>query len=91
MGIDAGDLLSIDFTESTDVMSAQEQREQWEWELSHGLIDEADVLMQMNPDGFPDRDSALDHIFDRKKIEPMDDEEEEASSNMLRDALTKRV
>lgn len=91
MGMDAGDLLSIDFTESTDVMSAQEQREQWEWELSHGLIDEADVLMQMNPDGFPDRDSALDHIFDRKKIEPMDDEEEEASSNMLRDALTKRV
>ncbi len=86
-GTDAGELLSVDFSESTDVMSAQEQRDKWEWELSKGLIDEADILMQMNPDGYETRQEALDYLAERgnKKLT------EEESANPLQDLLIKPV
>ena len=48
--IDAGELESIDYGEATDVLSPQEQQAKWEWELSKGIIDLADILMQKNPD-----------------------------------------
>ena len=84
--MDAGELEHVDFGESTDILSAQEQRDQWEWELSKGLIDEADILMQMNPDGFPDRDAAMDYLFERKAVE-----EQVVEQSPLLDALTKPV
>ena len=52
--VDAGELESVDFGETAEVLSAQEQREQWEWELSKGIIDTADILMAMDSDRFPD-------------------------------------
>ena len=50
LGQDAGDLEDVDFAESVDILSDQEQRDKWEWELSKGIIDLADILMQKNPD-----------------------------------------
>ena len=50
MGKDAGDLEDVDFSESVDILSDEEQRNKWEWELSKGLIDLSDIVMQKNPD-----------------------------------------
>ena len=84
--MDAGELEHVDFGESTDILSPQEQRDKWEWELSKGLIDEADILMQMNPDGFPDREASIDHLFERNAVE-----EQVVEQSPLLDALTKPV
>ena len=83
--MDAGELENVDFGESTDILSPQEQRDKWEWELSKGLIDEADILMQMNPDGFPERQDALDYLAERNVVP------EESVGNTLLEALAKPV
>ena len=64
-GKDAGDLEECDFSEATDILSNQEQREKWDWELSKGIIDEADIMMQINPD--LTREEAQEHLEERKK------------------------
>ena len=88
LGQDAGDLEDVDFTESVEVLSDEEQREKWDWELSHGLIDLADIMMQKNPD--LTRDEAEDYLFDRKPVE-MEAGEEETPANTLLEALAKPV
>ena len=50
LGQDAGDLEDVDFSESVEVLSDQEQRDKWDWELSKGIIDLADIMMSKNPD-----------------------------------------
>ena len=77
----------VDFSETAEILSPQEQIEKWEWMLSKGLIDEADILMQMNPDGFEDRDEAFDYIFERKQKE----EQMPEGQSPLVEALTKPV
>ena len=67
--VDVGDLELVDYGESVEVLSPQEQREQWEWELSKGIIDVADILMQMNPDGYPERKDALEYLEERTQVE----------------------
>ena len=85
-GKDSGDLLDVDFSESVDVLSDEEQRAKWDWELSKGLIDLADILMQKNPD--LTREEAEDYLFDRRATEIDDiDEEDTPSSNPLLDIL----
>ena len=84
---DAGFLRSIDYEESTEILSDQEQREKWDWELSHGLIDEADILIQQDPDKYPERQDALDYFAERSKVE---EETEEGTSPLLA-ALTTPV
>ena len=66
MAMDAGELESVDYDEVTDILTSQEQRDKWEWELGKGLIDEADILMQMNPDGYQSREEALAYLSERK-------------------------
>ena len=85
-GRDAGDLEMVDFSESIDVLSPQEQRDQWEWELSKGIIDVADVLMKMNPDGYSERKDALEYLEERKEKELA-----ETATSPLLEALTKPV
>ena len=63
-GKDAGDLEDVDFDEATEILSNQEQREKWDWELSKGIIDEADIMTQINPD--LTREEALEHLAERK-------------------------
>ena len=67
--VDIGELELIDYGESVEVLSPQEQRDQWEWELSKGIIDTADILMQMNPDGYPERKDALEYLEERTQVE----------------------
>ena len=66
--INAGELESVDFGETADILSAQEQRDQWEWELSKGIIDTADILMKMDPDRFPERKDAMEYLEERNQV-----------------------
>ena len=91
MGKDAGDLEQVDFEESMEVLSDKEQRDKWEWELANGLIDRADILMQKDPDRFPDRDSAEDYLFERSSADLADDDEEVEEENSLLAQLTRPV
>ena len=80
-GKDAGDLEDVDYSESTEVLNNQEQRDKWEWELSKGLIDLADILMQQNPD--LDREEAEAQLEERKQVV------EAPAGNGLLEALAK--
>ena len=91
MGRDAGELEMIDFEETTEILSDKEQREKWEWELSKGLIDQADILMQKDPDRFPDRETAEDYLFERSAADLADDDEEVEEENTLLSQLTRPV
>ena len=84
-GKDAGDLEDVDFCESVEVLNDQEQRDKWEWELSKGLIDLADILMQKNPD--LTREEAEAELEIRNKVE----EKEEAPESALLQALQRPV
>ena len=86
LGKDAGFLLGVDYEESTEILSDQEQREKWDWEKANGLIDNADILMQKDPDKYPERQDALDYLAERSGVE----EEAETTSPLLA-ALTKPV
>ena len=72
--------------DAIQVLSPQEQLEKWEWMLGKGLIDEADILMQMNPDGFETREDAFAYIEERNQVE-----EQAIASSPLVEALTKPV
>ena len=85
-GKDAGDLEDVDYDESTEILSNQEQRDKWDWELAKGIIDEADILMQMNPD--LNREEALEHLAERKAI--VETSEDQAGNSLL-EALAKPV
>ena len=74
MGRDAGFLLGVDYSENTDVLSAEEQRAKWDWEMEKGLIDTADILMQQDPDKFPERQDALDYLAERTEEEATTEE-----------------
>tara|TARA_Y100001938_G_C8077714_1_gene427171 strand:- start:245 stop:1573 length:1329 start_codon:yes stop_codon:yes gene_type:complete len=84
--VKAGTLDKVDFGESVEVLSYKEQIEKWTWELSNGLIDEADILMQQDPDRYPDRETAKEYLAERKEVEEIDQKE-----NSLLEALTKPV
>ena len=88
MGKDAGDLDDVDFSESVDVLSDQEQREKWDWELSKGLIDLADIMMQKNPD--LTREEA-EELLAEKKSTFGEEEVVETPENTLLSALAKPV
>ena len=86
-GRDAGFLLGIDYEESTEILSEEEQRLKWDWELEKGLIDTADILMQKDPDKYPERQDALDYLAERSGVE----EEASETASPLLAALTTPV
>jgi hypothetical protein len=59
--------------------------------LSNGLIDKADILMQKDPDRFPDRDAAEDYLFERSGADLAEDDEEVEEENTLLAQLTRPV
>ena len=79
-GKDAGELESVDFEENMEILSDEEQRAKWDWELSKGLIDEADILIQQDPDRFQDREEAKEYLAERGKITT---EEESPRTSLL--------
>jgi len=87
-GINGGELLKLDYKEDEIILSQQEQRENWEWLLSHGLIDENDILMEMDPDRFPDRETAQAYLDERVAKTT---EEETTPNGSLLEALTRPV
>ena len=50
VGVSLPDTLMVDFSESVEFLSPQEQREQDDWNLSHNLITPVDIAMRNNPD-----------------------------------------
>jgi len=84
---DAGLLVGIDYEETTEILSEDEQRLKWDWELDKGIIDVADILMQKDPDKYPERQDALDYLAERSGVE---EETVEATSPLLA-ALTTPV
>ena len=88
LGKDAGSLLNIDYEESVEILSDKEQRERWDWDLANGLIDRATILMQRDPDKFPDKEAAEDYLFELSGAE---EEMEEAPTSPLLEALTTPV
>ena len=92
LGQDFGDLEDVDFSESIEVLNDQEQRDKWDWELSKGIIDIADIVMQKNPD--LTRDEAEEILAEKKTTfgEPEEVEEVvEAPVSPLLSALIKPV
>ena len=89
-GRDAGFLLGVDYEESTEILSDQEQREKWDWLKANKLIDNAGILMEMDVDKYPDKETAqayLDELAQRSKVE---EGTEEGTSPLLA-ALTAPV
>ena len=87
VGQDAGDLEDVDYAESVEVLNDKEQREKWDWELSKGLIDLADIMMQKNPD--LTREEAEELLADKKTT--FGEEPKEEPQNTLLQALAKPV
>ena len=87
-GINSGELLKIDYEEQQEILSEEEKRAKWEWELSHGLIDRADVLIQKDPDRFPDRETAQAYLDERVAETKV---EETTPNGSLLEALTRPV
>jgi len=50
MGINLPEVLTVDFSESVEYLSPQEQREKDDWDLAHNLITVKDIAMRNNPD-----------------------------------------
>ena len=86
-GTNAGELLQVDYQENEEVLSDVERRAKWDWELSHGIIDVADVLMQKDADRFPDRETAQAYLDERVAKTT----EETTPNGSLLEALTKPV
>ena len=85
---DAGYLLGIDYEESTEVLSGEEQRTKWDWEKANGLIDNARILMEMDADKYPDIETAQAYLDEL--AEPVGEGTEEGTSPLLA-ALTTPV
>tara|TARA_Y100000296_G_scaffold74734_1_gene93636 strand:- start:1770 stop:3107 length:1338 start_codon:yes stop_codon:yes gene_type:complete len=85
---DAGFLLGVDYEESTEILSDQEQREKWDWEKANGLTDNAKILMEMDADKYPNRETAQAYLDEL--AEPVGEGTEEGTSPLLA-ALTTPV
>ena len=91
-GVNGGELLKVDYEEQEEILSAEERRAKWDWELSHGIIDVADILIQKDPDRFPDREAAQDYLFERSSQDLAEEDDDEATpQSSLLEALTKPV
>ncbi len=91
LGINAGELIKVDYEETEEILSDKEQREKWDWELANGIIDQADIMMQIDPDRFPNRESAQDYLFERSGADMAEPDEQEAPQDSLLQALTRPV
>ena len=86
--INAGTLDKVDYQENVEILSDEEQRARWDWDLSKGLIDTADILMQRDADRYPDRETAQAYLDERNA--PVEQEETTTEGTLLQ-ALTTPV
>ena len=57
---------SIDYTE-IEFPDPERELAEWDWKFKHGIADKYDYLMAQDPDKFPDRQSAIDYL-DEKRV-----------------------
>ena len=50
VGVSLPEVMSVDFSESVEYFTAQEQREKDDWDLAHNLITVRDIAMRQNAD-----------------------------------------
>ena len=65
-GINLPEDISLDYAE-IEFPDYEKEREEWDWKFKHGLADKFDYLMAQDPDKFPDRDSAIEYLDERKQ------------------------
>ena len=58
----------VDFHESVDVMSAQERREQDQWDLDHNHTTEARLMQRDNPDKYKTIEEYQEEIDENKRL-----------------------
>jgi len=58
--------ISLDYTE-VKFPDFEREREEWDWKFQHGLADKYDYMMAHDPDKFPDRQSAIDSLDEKKQ------------------------
>ena len=88
--VNAGELIKLDYEEQEEILSDEERRAKWDWELSHGIIDVADILIQKDPERFPDRETAQEYLNERSSKDLVDEGEPTPQGSLL-EALTKPV
>lgn len=81
-GTDIGELELVDFSESVEILSDQEQRERDEFDLAKGLIDEIDILTRRNPDW--SREDAEEYLAERKKSNSTIKQKSDTPSNIFK-------
>ena len=60
------DGITLDYAE-VKFPDFEREREEWDWKFKHGLADRYDYLMAQDPDKFPDRQSAIDYLEEKKQ------------------------
>tara|TARA_Y100000401_G_scaffold10522_1_gene7190 strand:- start:2185 stop:3492 length:1308 start_codon:yes stop_codon:yes gene_type:complete len=60
------DEMSVDYSE-VNFPDYENERDEWDWKFKNGLADRFDWLMHYDPDKFPDRQSAIDYLNERKQ------------------------
>ena len=65
-GINLPEDISLDYAE-IEFPDYEKEREEWDWKFKHGLADKFDYLMAQDPDKFPDRESAIEYLDERKQ------------------------
>ena len=81
-GIDIGILDGVDFSESVNYLTEDEQQKRDDWDLSKGLIDKADILVRRNPDWT--REDAQQYLVDRRKTEVTIKKESDTQENIFK-------
>ena len=64
-GVNLPEDFSVDFTE-VQFPDPERELQEWDWKFKHGLADKYDYLMHNDPDKFPDRETAIKYLEDKK-------------------------
>jgi hypothetical protein len=65
-GLQLPEGISLDYAEVKFPDPTAELQE-WDWKFKNGIADKYDYLMYIDPDKFPDRQSAIDHLDEKKQ------------------------
>ena len=65
-GLQLPDQITLDYAE-VKFPDYDKEREEWDWKFKHGLADRYDYLMAHDPDKFPDRQTAIDFLDEKKQ------------------------
>lgn len=83
-GITLSDEYSVDFTEPRFPLSAREERDQWDWEFSHGFKTKKDYIRATNPDASDEQiEEILAETSEQRKIEQEGEEPEQQAQTPL--------